>query len=60
MSRPIRNIAAPLTVLILTAVLGRRVAQQLQPHWGDWSAYAGIGILVCGVAVAWWLRWGRR
>lgn len=52
-----RSYAAPLGIALISAVLGYRIARNLQDEWGVTAPVIGVTILVGGVIAAitvWW------
>lgn len=54
-----RNYATPLGVLVITAMIGARIAHKLRGELGDVALWLGLGILISGIVIAIWL-WRRR
>lgn len=60
MSAPrFRNYATPIGILVLTGVVGARIAHRLRGEWGDAALWLGLSILLSGIVIAIWL-WRRR
>ena len=52
-----RSYAAPLSIALISAIIGRRIAVHLQDEWGVWATIVGTAILVGGLIAAitiWW------
>ncbi len=62
MSAPrFRSYATPLSIALVSAILGRRIAFKLQPELGNWATPIGISVFVAGLCAAAWVWWrGRR
>jgi sensor c-di-GMP phosphodiesterase-like protein len=54
-----RNYATPIGVLLITGIVGGRIAHRLQDELGDVALWLGLGILLSGIVLAVWL-WRRR
>lgn len=59
-TKPFRRYAYPLGVMLITAVLGRRIAVHLEPEIGPAAHWIGLGLLICGMCLAIWLWWRAR
>lgn len=62
MSAPrFRRYATPLSIALITAILGRRIAFKLQPELGIWATFIGMSVFIAGLILAAWV-WhrGRR
>lgn len=56
-----RNYATPLGFLMLSGIIGARIAHRLRGAWGDMALYVGLAVLIAGMfaAVYFWQR-GQR
>ena len=54
-----RKYGTPIGVLLLTGIVGARIARGLREELGDAALWLGFSILLSGIVIAIWL-WRRR